>query len=73
MKILVRARPGAKEQGIKKVGENSYIVSIKEPPIQGMANKAIIAALAKYFNKPALQVRIVVGHSSKQKTIEIQD
>lgn len=71
MRIIVKAKPGAKEQGIEKIADNSYVVSVKEPPTQGKADKAIIAALAKYFDKSTSQVRIVLGHTSKQKVIEI--
>lgn len=73
MRIIIKAKPGAKEQGIEKIANNSYVVSVKEPPIQGKANKAIIAALAQYFNKSISEVSIVLGHTLRKKIVEIQD
>jgi uncharacterized protein len=71
MKINVKARPGAREEKIEKVGENIFEVSVKEPPVQGRANAAIIVVLAEYFGISKSQVRLVSGFSSKQKIFEI--
>jgi len=71
MKIFVKAKPKAKEEKIEKIDETHFVVSVKEPPIKGQANMAIIKALAGYFSVPASSVSIVSGFSSKQKIIEI--
>lgn len=69
MKIFVKAKPGAKEEKIEKIDELHYVVSVKEPPIKGKANQAIIKALLKYFN--ASDVKIVSGAFVREKIIEI--
>jgi len=71
MKIFVKAKPNAKEEKIQKINENSYIISVKEPPIRGKANFAIIKVVAKYFKITPLRVNIISGHASKQKIIKI--
>ncbi len=71
MKIFVKAKPSAKEEKIEKISENSFVVSVKEPPVQGRANEAIIKALANYFNVSKLNVKIVSGWTSREKVIEI--
>ncbi len=71
MKISVKAKPSAREEKIVKLSDDSFEVSVKEPPIQGRANRAILNALAKYFNAPLFKIRIVSGHTSRQKIIEI--
>ena len=80
MKIFVKAKPGAREEarpprkrercgrGIEKIDEIHFVVSVKEPPKQGRANKAIIQTLEEYFHKP---VKLVSGFSSRQKVFEI--
>ena len=72
MKIFVKAKPNAREEKIEKISENSYVVSVKAPPVQGQANRAIIEVLAIYFKVPKSCVNIVAGHTSKQKIVEIQ-
>lgn len=71
MRIFVNAKPGAKEENIKKIDESHYSVSVKEPPVKGRANYAIIGLLAEYFNVNSSNVKIISGYSSKNKIIEI--
>ncbi|KKW15736.1 MAG: hypothetical protein UY56_C0027G0003 [Parcubacteria group bacterium GW2011_GWA1_50_14] len=71
MKIFVKAKPSAKEEHVEKVSDAEFIVSVKEPPVRGAANAAIIRALAEYFQKPVSSVRIVLGHTARRKIIEV--
>ncbi len=74
MKIIVQAKPNSKEEKVEKIiigDQEIYRVSVKEPPIQGRANVAIIRLLADYFNVSPEKVRIVSGYTSRQKIIEI--
>lgn len=50
-----------------------FIVAVKEPPADGRANRAIERAVAGYFKVPPSRVRIVSGHASREKIIEIAD
>lgn len=83
MRIIVKAKPGSKQEKIEKITQPSfnfgdkdieldiYKVWVKEPPVQGRANVAISKLLAEYFNVSPSQVRLVSGASSKQKIFEI--
>ena len=71
MKIFVKAKPNSKTESIKKLSETNFEICVKEPPIKGRANAAIIMALAKYFKVPFSAVRIISGHTSRQKIIGI--
>ena len=72
MKIFVKAKPNAREEEVLRVDENHFVVAVKEPPVGGKANEAIVRALAKYFKIPKSQVRITSGHTSRQKVVEIK-
>ena len=69
MKISVKAKPNSHEQKVEKIDEQNFVVSVKEPPVNGMANRAIVKALSEYFHTSG--VRIVSGHISRNKIIEI--
>ncbi len=71
MKIFVTAKPKAHEAKITKVSDNMLTVAVREPPIDGRANHAILVALAEYFKVSFSRVRLVSGHTSRQKVIEI--
>lgn len=71
MRITVQAKPGAREERVEKVDEAHFVVAVKEPPIQGRANAAIIRALAGYLSVAPSRVRIISGYTSRQKVLEI--
>ncbi len=71
MKIFVSSKPNAKKTGIAKIGDYSYEIAVKEPPLKGKANTAIARALAKHFHVPPSNVRLASGARSKRKIFEI--
>jgi len=71
MKIFVKVKTGAKEEKIEKTDESNYLVSVKERPKKGLANKAVVRILSRYFKVPQKSVVIVSGFSSRQKLIKI--
>jgi len=74
MKIFIKAHPSAKQERIEKIDsldKDHYCVWVKEPPVKGKANQAIVNALAEYFKISPSRVKIVSGYTSRQKTIEI--
>lgn len=71
MKIFVKAKPNSSEAFVKQIDETNFVVAVKEPPVQGRANAAIVKALADYFNTVSSRIRVVSGYTSRQKVIEI--
>ncbi|MEQ1500210.1 MAG: DUF167 domain-containing protein [Parcubacteria group bacterium] len=80
MRIFVKAKSGSKENKvvppplklISEAGVEEYFtVFVKDPPVQGRANDAIIKQLAKHFSVSISQVRLLRGTSSKIKVFEI--
>ncbi len=71
MKIFVQAKPGSREEKVEQTDGTHFTVSVKEPPVQGKANRAIVDALAKHLGVERHRVRIVSGHTSRHKRIEI--
>ena len=81
MKIYVKAKPGAKEERVERTGgdlfskrtDDHFIVAVKEAPVENRANKAIEKAIARYFKVPISYVKMIAGHSSRNKVLEIMD
>ena len=71
MKIIVKAKPGAKQDAIEKVDEKNYVVQVKAAPVDGKANAAIIKLLADYFDVSPSLVEIISGHMARVKVVEI--
>lgn len=51
--------------------DGAFKVRIKAAPIDGKANKALIAFLAKEFGVPKKQVELLSGHTNKRKRLRI--
>ena len=71
MKILVRAKPKSKKEFVKKIDATNFIVAVKEPPIDGKANEAIVKAIGEYLHVPPSSIFIVSGKTTKNKIIEV--
>jgi len=71
MKIFVKTKVNAKEETVKRIDETHFIVAVKEPPIKGKANKAILKALANFFHLSQSQMQIVSGFTSREKIVRI--
>jgi len=71
MKISVRVKPNARKEEIKKLNDNAFILSVKEPAKEDKANQAIIKLLSEYFGVPKSSISIIKGQTSKNKIIQI--
>lgn len=73
MKITVIAKTNARTESVTStelLGRTMYKISVKESPIEGKANTAIIKALAKHFDVAPSTIRLVIGATSKLKVFE---
>ena len=71
MKISVLVKTKSKNEGVEKLSDDSYVVRINVPPVEGRANKRVIELLAKYFDCPKSQVILIRGLKGKNKIFEI--
>ena len=71
MKIIIKTKPGAKNNKIERIDEANYIISIKEPPINGRANAALIKLLADHFDISPSLIEIISGFMARTKVVEI--
>ena len=71
MKQTIFAHVNSKKPRIETDLFGSLHVYVKEPPLEGKANKAIKEALAKHLHLSKSKVILVKGEKSKQKVFEI--
>lgn len=71
MLIKVKVFPNSKEEEIIKKSEDSFEVSVREAPVMGMANRAVVKAIALYFGILESKVRLVRGFKERNKIFEI--
>jgi len=71
MKVTCIVHPKATNTHIVKNIDGTIHIYIHEPPHEGKANKASIAALADFFHIKKKNVTLLSGVRSKQKVFEI--
>ena len=74
----VRLNPRSSKTGIDGVyvspdGCKYLKISVNSPPVDGKANAALIAFLAKLLKTAKSRIRIVKGEQDRNKTIMIDD
>ena len=70
IKVKVRADENVNE--IIKKDKDSFEVKVKEPPIQGQANRAVARILAKYFGLEINEIKLIRGWRQSNKIFEIK-
>jgi uncharacterized protein (TIGR00251 family) len=71
MRLSVKVVPkSSRNAAVGWVGETLKIC-VTAPPEKGKANAAVEAVLAEFFDLPKKRVRIVSGHTSMRKIVEI--
>ena len=69
--ISVRVKTNARRNEVQRVSDKEFIVSVSVPPVEGRANERLIELLAGFFDKPKRDIRIVHGHGTRNKRVEI--
>ena len=69
--LSVKIHPRAKKNAITGILDGALKVSLTAPPIDGKANDACIAFLAKLLQLPRSSVTIASGQTSRGKLIRV--
>jgi uncharacterized protein (TIGR00251 family) len=72
-RIKVHVQPGASKNEILGFQDEVLRVKLTAPPVEGKANKALIALLAEALHLRKGSIAIVAGHSGRDKLIEVED
>ncbi len=71
MIIQVRVKPGSKKGDLVLAAPPYLDVFVREKPVDGKANQAVLSLLAAHFQVSEGEIRIVSGSSSRIKLIEV--
>lgn len=69
--LRVRVQPKASRNAIS-ASEGRIRVALTAPPVEGAANQALEAFLAKAFGIPRRAVHLVSGEKSREKTVRLE-
>lgn len=70
-KIVLYCQPGAKQTQLAGLHDGKPKIQLKAPPVDGEANKALIAFLAQLCGVSKSSIRIEMGTSGRIKRVEV--
>ncbi|WP_291144448.1 DUF167 domain-containing protein [Hydrogenophaga sp.] len=71
--IDVLVKPNAKTSELSDNGDGTWTARIAAPPVDGKANEALIALVAKHFGCAKSRVTIKSGASGRRKRLVVED
>ena len=70
--LKITVKPKSKKNIFLEYGEDEIVVNLKSPAKDGKANAELLKRLSKVFGLSTGELKIIVGHRSKTKTIFIE-
>jgi uncharacterized protein (TIGR00251 family) len=67
--LAIHTQPGAKKNEVAGVHGDALKIRVAAPPVEGRANAALAAFIAKSLGVPRNSVTVVKGESSRRKTV----
>ena len=71
-RLTVHVQPKASRSEIAGLHGDALKVRLAAPPVDGAANEELTRVIAKWAGVPRAAVRLVSGHTSRRKILEIE-
>lgn len=69
--VQVKVRPNARVSALTEAVDGPWLAQLKSPPVDGKANKELMALVAQHFACPKAAVSIKSGGSGRMKWVQI--
>lgn len=69
--IQVKVKPNARVSTLEQLDSGPWLAQLKSPPVDGKANKELVALIARHFGIPKSAVSIKSGASGRIKLVRI--
>lgn len=71
LQLTVHVQPGAKTTSCAGIHGDALKIRLAAPPVDGKANQALIAWLAKTLGCPQKDIELMRGQTNRRKTLSI--
>ena len=71
--LYVKVKPNARAEQLSQQADGTWLAHIKALPVDGAANAALLALVAKHFDVAKSKVRLISGSTSRLKCVEINN
>jgi uncharacterized protein (TIGR00251 family) len=70
--LKVKVEPRSSRKGISGIVGDALKIRVNAPPVGGAANEELVRILSEEFSIKKTYIKIIRGHSSKDKVVEIK-
>ena len=70
--IKIKVDPKSAQSGISGIVGDVLKIKVNAPPVGGAANEELIEILSKEFTVRKTAIKIILGHHSRDKVVEIE-
>jgi uncharacterized protein (TIGR00251 family) len=70
--VAIRLQPRAKREEVVGERAGAVVIRVTAPPVDGKANAALCAFVAKRAGVPPSHVDVVRGHTSRDKVVRVE-
>jgi hypothetical protein len=71
--IRVRVKPRSSVSAFERSDDGTYVARLKAAPVEGEANKELVALVARHFGCSRSAVSIKSGATARTKLLKIED
>jgi len=69
--IQIKVKPRSRVSSLEQVPDGTWVAKLKSPPIDGKANKELVALVAEYFQCRKTAVTIKTGKKGLTKLVKV--
>lgn len=74
MKVLeIKVKPRSRVDALEELPDGTWLARVKPAPVDGKANKALVALIAAAFGVPKRHVLVKTGASGRHKLVHITE
>jgi uncharacterized protein len=70
--LRVRVKPNARSSSLEQQPDGTWVAKLKSPPVEGKANRELIALVAQRFQCPKAAVTMRGGASGRMKLLVVE-
>jgi len=70
--LRVKVKPNARSSSLVQAPDGTWVAQLKAPPVEGKANRELIALVAAHFNCRKAAVSIRAGASGRNKLVKVE-
>ncbi len=70
--IQVKAKPSSRESTVEELEDGSFLVKLKDQPVDGKAHAELIALLANHFKVSRASVKVKSGAGARVNLVTIE-